>query len=275
MAEEKHMTHQTHSPQTENGYTRIANELLEAIMSYPFSRREFALILAIIRKTYGFSRKEDAVSGWQLSEMTKIDRSHVSKSLSSLIEKNIIHKSDRCRNSHGQEVHFLSLNKHYSEWTTVAETATVAKSAPLPKQPQTVAELATVTVAELAHRPLPKQPTHKESIKERKETNKRKGKTYLPPDFSISDRVNKWAMENGHKNLEQHLESFILKCNAKGYEYIDWDSAFMNAIRDDWAGLKKQNGGNGKSIHDTRAETIRNLTGERDVTETGHRTVVL
>lgn len=64
-------------------------------------------------------------------------------------------------------------------------------------------------------------------------------KTSLPKDFSISDRVAKWAEEKGHTFLEQHLENFIDQAKAKGYQYKDWDSAFMTAIRKDWAGLTK------------------------------------
>jgi phage replication O-like protein O len=177
------------SPQIESGYTRIANELLDAIIAYPFSRREFAIVFALIRVTYGYQKKEDAISGWQLSEMTGIDRSHVSKTVADLVEKNIIRKSDSGRISHGQSVPFLSINKHYKQWLTVAEkatvrtvaktatetvadSATVAKTAPLPKQPRTVADSATETVADLAQRPLPKQPTHKEIPKEIKEIPK-------------------------------------------------------------------------------------------------------
>jgi hypothetical protein len=35
------------------------------------------------------------------------------------------------------------------------------------------------------------------------------------------------------------LESFVSKAKAKAYTYADWDQAFMNAIRDDWANLGK------------------------------------
>jgi phage replication O-like protein O len=177
------------SPQIESGYTRIANELLDAIIAYPFSRREFAIVFALIRVTYGYQKKEDAISGWQLSEMTGIDRSHVSKTITELIEKKVVNRSDSGRISHGQNVPFLSINKHYKQWATVAEkatvktvaksatptvadSATVAKTAPLPNWPHTVAETATVTVADLAKRPLPKQPTHKEIPKEIKEIPK-------------------------------------------------------------------------------------------------------
>lgn len=65
-------------------------------------------------------------------------------------------------------------------------------------------------------------------------------KTIIREDFSISDRVKKWAEKNNHANLEKHLESFISRSKAKGYEYVDWDEAFMTAIRDNWAKIEIQ-----------------------------------
>lgn len=62
-------------------------------------------------------------------------------------------------------------------------------------------------------------------------------KSVLPNDFSISDRVKAWAAEKGHDRLDQHLESFRAKATAKGYTYADWDAAFMEAIRENWAKL--------------------------------------
>lgn len=71
----------------------------------------------------------------------------------------------------------------------------------------------------------------------------KKQKLSLPDDFIVSDRVKKWATEKGYTKLEEHLESFKLKCRSNDYKYSDWDSAFMNAIRDNWAKIGNGNGG--------------------------------
>ena len=63
-------------------------------------------------------------------------------------------------------------------------------------------------------------------------------KTGLPEEFGISDRVRQWAKEKGYDRLAEHLESFVSKCKAKGYTYIDWDEGFMGAVRGDWAKLR-------------------------------------
>jgi len=64
-----------------------------------------------------------------------------------------------------------------------------------------------------------------------------KRKTTMPEDFGISERVKAWATEKGHTRLAEHLESFRSKCRAKGYTYVDWDDAFMEAVRTNWANL--------------------------------------
>lgn len=68
----------------------------------------------------------------------------------------------------------------------------------------------------------------------------------LPEGFGISERVLQWATEKGHTQLPQRLEHFVGKAKANGYAYVDWDEAFMSAIRDDWAGLNAPRG-NGMS----------------------------
>ena len=62
-------------------------------------------------------------------------------------------------------------------------------------------------------------------------------KTPIPENFSVSDKVRQWAKEKGFNRLDEHLESFVMKAQAAGYAYVDWDKALMNAIRENWAKL--------------------------------------
>jgi hypothetical protein len=47
------------SPQTEHGFTRLADELLDVLIRYPLTKRQYKLVLAVIRKTYGFQKQAD------------------------------------------------------------------------------------------------------------------------------------------------------------------------------------------------------------------------
>jgi hypothetical protein len=66
---------------------------------------------------------------------------------------------------------------------------------------------------------------------------KTKRETPIPKDFSVSEAVRSWAASKGYDRLDEHLEHFVGACKAKGYKYSDWDQAFQNAIRKNWAGL--------------------------------------
>jgi hypothetical protein len=103
----------------------------------------------------------------------------------------------------------------------------------------------------------PDNPQRKGKERKGKERITKKQKSPLPENFNVSPSVQAWAIKKGHTRLDEHLESFTAKCRANGYQYIDWDSAFMEAIRTDWAKLKPY-GGNGKKPPPTPS-------GERDV----------
>lgn len=151
-------------PQTEDGFTRLANELLDAIIKFDFTKRQYAVLLAVVRKTYGFNKKSDALSIYQISVMTGIDRAHISKAVAELHAMNVLTKAEKGRLAHGQVVPEISINKNYKIWSTRAETAPVqtdAKTALVPKQhpcqnsPNTDAVLVTL--------PMPKQHPHKDN----------------------------------------------------------------------------------------------------------------
>ena len=97
-------------PQTENGYVRIANELFDAILRFGFSKRELSIVLAVIRKTYGYQKKSDELSASQIEQMTGIPRNHVAECLVTLNAKNVVLKRD------GKYANSLSFNKHYGQW---------------------------------------------------------------------------------------------------------------------------------------------------------------
>lgn len=65
-----------------------------------------------------------------------------------------------------------------------------------------------------------------------------KAKTGMPEGFAVSDRVRSWAKDRGFGKLDEHLDAFKRKAQAKGYAYVDWDAALMEAIREDWAKLR-------------------------------------
>ncbi len=114
-------------PQVEDGYTRIANELLEQVMAAPFTLREMRVVMAIIRLTYGWNRKQARATGGLLAKLTGIHASTCAKVMASLIEKKVLLR-------HGGSRSPVSLNKHAETWELQAGKYT--PPTPQSKQPQ-------------------------------------------------------------------------------------------------------------------------------------------
>jgi phage replication O-like protein O len=107
------------NPQLEDGFTRIANELFEAILGFGFSGTEYAVVFAIIRKTYGYGKKEDDMSASQIGEMIGKHRNHVTVAINELVSKSVLTKR---QGSYGM---ILGVNKDYQNWgKKVAEDST-------------------------------------------------------------------------------------------------------------------------------------------------------
>jgi hypothetical protein len=100
----------------------------------------------------------------------------------------------------------------------------------------------------------PDNPQRKGKERKGKESISKKAKIPLPENFQISPAVYQWAKNKGHTRLDEHLESFKAKCRANGYQYIDWDSAFMEAVRSDWAKLKPAGGNGNGGIRTARSD---------------------
>lgn len=80
------------SPQKENGFTPIANEILEELVKIDLLGAEFRVLFFIIRKTYGYHKTEDRISFTQFEKGTGISRQTINKTLKNLMAKGLIVK---------------------------------------------------------------------------------------------------------------------------------------------------------------------------------------
>ena len=94
-------------PQLEDGYTEIANEILEALYRINLSPYESRVLWFIIRKTYGWHKKSDRIPLSQIAEGTEILIPHVSRALRSLISRQIITRIGNNR---------IGFQKDYAQW---------------------------------------------------------------------------------------------------------------------------------------------------------------
>ncbi len=78
------------SPQIQDGYTPIANDLLEAIIRAGFNQRELVLILTIARATYGWSQKMVKISKLELFRRAGLRPDHGYLTLRSLMDRHVL-----------------------------------------------------------------------------------------------------------------------------------------------------------------------------------------
>lgn len=101
----------------DDGFTRIANELLEAVMHAGLSQHQLLVFMAVMRKTYGFNKKSDWVSNEQISVLTGILPHKCSAAKSTLVKRGILTQTGRV----------IGINKAVSEWSSLPIKGTEKK----------------------------------------------------------------------------------------------------------------------------------------------------
>jgi len=115
------------SPQIENGFTSIANELMEVFSRARFTQYQFRIVCAILRNSYGVMRRKFArVSYGYLAVQCHMQRQHVVRTVRELVALNVITKT-RARRAPSSRVEphqapgaspgtTLALNKDWEQW---------------------------------------------------------------------------------------------------------------------------------------------------------------
>ncbi len=104
-------------PQLENGYTRIANETVEALAKIRISGQEWQVLWVILRKTYGWNKKVDRIALSQFEEMTGIPRKKCFQLLKRLFDRKIIIKG--VPQEGDSSIITYGFNKKYRSWASV------------------------------------------------------------------------------------------------------------------------------------------------------------
>ena len=108
------------SPQTENGFTSIANELMDAIPQYKFNGTQFRILFVVLRYTYGFQRKSHELSLTFLANKTGIHKQQIKRELDILIQNNVLVEASAPTFNKTRSICF---NKNYEEWQISRQSA--------------------------------------------------------------------------------------------------------------------------------------------------------
>ena len=110
------------SPQKENGFTPIANEVMEALCGIRISGEARQCLDVIIRKTYGFQKKEDKISLSQFYLLTKMSKGSICRSLLKLAEMNLI-----INKKVNDNITSYRFNKDFDTWKPLTKKITINK----------------------------------------------------------------------------------------------------------------------------------------------------
>lgn len=148
-------------PQLENGFTQIANELIEQFARIRIPGEAMQVFWVMLRKIYGFHKKSDPIALSQIVAATGLSKIAVCKAVKKLIELNLITKKG---NKIAAE---YAINKHFDTWNPLPKKVTLPKKV--------------ICVTKKGNLPLPKKDTTKETIT--KEIKERKESEILPSDY--------------------------------------------------------------------------------------------
>lgn len=103
------------NPQLENGYVKIANDIFDALSRIRISGEARQVLDVIIRKTYGYNKKEDAISLSQFCLATGMRRGDVIRGAKKLMDMNIISKKAN------DIANVYRINKDFDTWKPLAK----------------------------------------------------------------------------------------------------------------------------------------------------------
>lgn len=216
-------------PQLEHGFTRIANELLDAILLAPFSKREHLVVLAVIRKTYGFNKKTDDMTMTQIASITGLARSHVGETVAGLVEKNVFLIRD------GEHGKVLGISKNYRAWNFEQRTETgSSQNRNVPKTGTTCSQNGKsefpkreIVVPESGHtKDNPKRQLQKTTPKDRH------AKRQLPADFTLTPEREAFGNRIApHVVMADEFAQFCDFHRSRGNAMLDWDAAWRTWCR--------------------------------------------
>lgn len=129
------------SPQLEDGYARIANEILENLAKIRIPGEAMQMLLFIFRKTYGYHKKSDGIATSQIMDGTGMGRRGVERARNILRRMNLISTDKK----DGTYYLTYSFNKHFKTWVpTVKKCGTDKNRCKVP--PKTVVGVPPKTV---------------------------------------------------------------------------------------------------------------------------------
>lgn len=219
-----------------NEYTRITNEVLEALSIFGLTGGEFSVCLTVIRKTWGWGKKEDWISYSQLEKCTNLSRMGVWKTIKTLKEKNIL-----LVNQSVPSKPKYKFNKNHLEWTSKPELTSKLERTSKPQFTQLVNHSLQLVVN---HSVPTKETITKETItKEIKKINKKKIGLHFPKENELTQKDFDELSEKYNVPVSfviSKWDDLINYCYSKNKKYKDFKRTLAGFVKRDSLKIRKE-----------------------------------
>ncbi len=220
------------NPQAEDGHIDISNEVAEQMAKLHLSGNEWQIIWVVLRKTWGWHKKEDTISLGQFAKFTGLSRVSCYEAIQKLLPKMVLLAN---KDTYITKYRF---NKLYNEWT-VTENGNSNKV--LPKTVIGVTENGNRVLPKTVTKLLPKK-GHTKEKKETytKETIQKKGTftTLKSLDETVLQEIaDKYDVPVSF--VKSKLDDMTNWLQSKGKVYKDYRAALSNWVKSDALKIKK------------------------------------
>ena len=142
----------TGQPEEIEKYTKVPNDILDALAQAKLNGTQHAICLVIFRNTFGFHRCKHEMSATYIGKATNISARQIKRELQSLTDRNIIFKTNLKKGVTSN----VGFNKDITTWKPVTKKTPVSNPSP-------------VVVSNKTPVPVSNPSPKKESIKKKKE----------------------------------------------------------------------------------------------------------
>ena len=221
-------------PQLEDGYTSIANEIVEKLGKLHLSGNEWQIVWIVLRKTYGWHKKSDQISLTQFQKLTGLSRPSVWEAIGKLVGKKVlVVKKEPYINEY-------SFNKLYNQWI-VGKKELVGFSVP------TSREKGTKTSREKGTHKIYKETIQKKVLpKGNRNKSKKYGNKYVNYVLeAFKKNVGAYPIEDSRRkiayNVYQIVSTFIRKYSEAYKKKKGYSPTFTKLIDASWEIFLGQN----------------------------------
>lgn len=220
--------------QVENGFTKIANQILEEIAKFKFNGTELRIIMIIWRYTYGFNRKSHEMSAGFISNAIGVDISRVKKVLKDLIDKKVILVVEEASFNSSR---ILAFNKNFEEWGVENDT----RGKKVPQVSERTLPQGSNSTPPQGSKITPKKENIKEIYKENKEEEEKDpakffDKYIAPISPVIVQQIEDWENDLSPEIVIRAMKEAVYQ-NARNWKYInrilrDWYNKGAKSLND-------------------------------------------